>query len=200
MQECHSNLFALTRSVVSLNIVPLAAGGILLKFGEPITSSLPMNTILWTLWYLLWILIAIFGCVFNLGAWGVYKNLYEKLGCTKKYLKDDIKLEVNNSDYFFDEIMDTSKGRVYKFTRFFFIICGVLWLVLSASFLFIGSSKLPNNPSAVVGKDQFQPQSESYPSQQDKNLRHANLSGSSNKIPSVHPSKAQSVKPVNSGP
>lgn len=134
LRECHSHAVVLTGTVVTLNTVTLVAGGAFLSFGAALTADLTLGASIALI--VTGVLIAAFGVIFNVGASGVHKNLYETAAHLRLYIL--AQLGTSNNHDFFKFVVNVERGWVYRLTEWFLFVCGIIWVALGGVFVVAG--------------------------------------------------------------
>jgi len=127
LRECHAHQLSLTRTVVTLNTVTLAAGGLYIK----VMSDNALSKIVGIEKYLIvfGLLVAFFGVVFNQGASKTHSHLNKTVVDIKKYLHTAL-VETHSSNEFYESVMVAKTGHVYIMTKIFFALCSAIWVAL----------------------------------------------------------------------
>lgn len=141
LRECHAHQFSLTRTVVTLNTVTLAAGGLYIKaMSDNTLDSVPgLNIFL----IIFGILVALFGIVFNQGASKTHTHLNKTIVDIKRYLNMVLK-DTHNGNEFYESVMAERTGYVYVMTKIFFLLCSLIWLALGGMIIYLSIQSLNN--------------------------------------------------------
>lgn len=126
---------SLTGRVVALNLAGLAAYGIILNssaIGN--LRLLPISLLL-----IFGILVAVFGMVFNVGAFAAQQHLLATELSLKSFINNRVGEGVA-SDAAYREIMNVSvSNKISKLTAAFLLVCGLIWIALGGTIIYFGS-------------------------------------------------------------
>ncbi len=132
-RDCYRNMFVLTSIVASLNLGTIAAFLLLLKFGGVESSGMDCVERLFI--FIFGVLIAVFGYIFNKGAFKACQQLLNKLEVTTKCIEEMVQKD-DTILLKFLEIPKFERKKLFKYTNIFFNICCIIWVFLGVAVIF----------------------------------------------------------------